>query len=45
VPVARAGKMSEEELEDKMVIGTLHTTDATEFCDEYQKVLDIHEGK
>ena len=45
VPVARAGKMSEEELKDKLVIGTLHTTGATEFCDEYQKVIDAHEEK
>ena len=37
---AGAAKMSPEELKDKWVIGTLHEDDRTEFCDEYQKVVD-----
>ena len=40
VTTARAGKMSAEELKDKWVIGTLYEDDRTEFCDEYQKVVD-----
>ena len=45
VPISKARKMTDEELEDKLVIGTLHTTDATEFCDEYQKIVDAHQQK
>ncbi len=45
VPVGRSKKMTEEELKGKLIIGNLHTVDKTEFCDEYQKVVDAHKVK
>lgn len=42
VAKARAEKMTAEELKGKFVIGGLHRSDKTEFCDEYQKVVDAH---
>ena len=46
VMVGKAGKMSVEELKDKFVIGKLHEADKTEFCDEYQRVVDsLREGR
>jgi len=41
----KAKKMSPEELEGKYVIGALHEDDKTEFCDEYQKIVDAHKGE
>jgi 2-oxoglutarate ferredoxin oxidoreductase subunit beta len=43
VTVARAAKLSPEELKDKWVLGTLYEDDRTEFCDEYQKVVDAQQ--
>jgi len=46
VTTAKAKNLSPEEMEGKYVIGTLYEDDKTEFCDEYQKVVDAHmEGK
>ncbi len=45
VMLGKAKKMTEEELQDKFVIGVLHRADKTEFCDEYQKVVDAHQGE
>ncbi len=45
IPVAKASKMSAQELEGKTVIGKLHEADKTEFCDEYQMLVDRQEGK
>ncbi len=45
VMLGKAKKMAEDELEDKIVIGVLHRADKTEFCDEYQKVVDAHRGE
>ena len=43
---AKAKKMSDEELKEKIVIGVLHEdTESTEFCDEYQKLIDAHREK
>ena len=44
VPLARARKMSAEEMEGKYPIGVLHKEDKTEFCDVYQKVVDELKG-
>ncbi len=45
VPVARAKDMSAEDLRGKYVIGALHEDNVkTEFCDEYQKVVDAQRG-
>ena len=45
VTTAKAKTMSEEELKGKIVIGTLHEdTVKTEFCDEYQKLIDARQG-
>ena len=42
----KAKGMSAEDLEGKIVIGTLYEdNDKTEFCDEYQKVVDAHMGE
>ncbi|MBP8130492.1 MAG: 2-oxoacid:ferredoxin oxidoreductase subunit beta [Candidatus Hydrogenedentes bacterium] len=41
VPVARAAKLSAEELKDKIVTGVLHRDlEKTELCDEYQQLVD-----
>jgi len=45
VTVAKAKNLSEEELEGKFLIGKLHVQDKTEFCDEYQNVVDRLKGK
>jgi len=45
VSVGKAKNMTPEELEGKQVIGTLHTSEKTEFCDEYQKIVDAHRKK
>ncbi len=45
VSLGKAKNMSEEELKDKIVIGTLYEDDKTEFCDEYQKIVDAHLGE
>jgi 2-oxoglutarate ferredoxin oxidoreductase subunit beta len=46
ITTARAKNMTAEELEGKYVIGTLHEDNVkTEFCDEYQKVVDTHQEK
>ena len=45
VPAARAKKMEPEELEGKLVTGILQDIEKTEFCDEYQKVVDAHQGE
>ena len=44
VPAARAKNMTPEELEGKLVTGVLQNIEKTEFCDEYQKVVDAHRG-
>jgi len=45
VPVTRAKNMTSEELQGKYVIGTLHEDNVkTEFCYEYQKVVDAQRG-
>jgi len=44
VPAARAKNMTPEELEGKLVTGVLLDIEKTEFCDEYQKVVDAHRG-
>jgi 2-oxoglutarate ferredoxin oxidoreductase subunit beta len=45
VPFAKAKKMSAEDLKDKWVTGVLYEDDKTEFCDEYQAVVDAHLGE
>ncbi len=46
VMLGKAGKMSQDELRDKIVVGVLHRDrDSTEFCDEYQKVVETHLGE
>jgi len=44
VMLGKAKKMTEQELEGKIVIGTIHRADKTEFCDEYQRVVDSLKG-
>jgi 2-oxoglutarate ferredoxin oxidoreductase subunit beta len=42
VNLAKAKNMSKDDLKGKFVLGTLHEdNEKTEFCDEYQKVVDI----
>ncbi len=46
ITVAQAKKKTEEELKGKIVVGTLHETDASEFCDVYDSVMEsAHGGK
>ncbi|HWR82770.1 MAG TPA: 2-oxoacid:ferredoxin oxidoreductase subunit beta [Candidatus Deferrimicrobium sp.] len=40
IMTGKAKSMTEEQLKDKFVIGLLHQADKTEFCEEYQKVID-----
>ncbi len=39
VPMEEAGKMSEEELEGKIVTGIFVDKNKSEFCDEYEKLV------
>ena len=45
VMTGKAAKMTGDELKGKWVIGELHHHDATEFCDEYQRLADSQMGK
>ncbi len=45
VTTAKAKNMSAEELAGKHIIGTLHKSDKTEFCDEYQNLIDACQKK
>ena len=45
VTTAKAKRLSPEEMEGKSVIGTLHEDNRSEFCDEYQKLVDAHMGE
>jgi 2-oxoglutarate ferredoxin oxidoreductase subunit beta len=40
VPVGRAAKMTPEELDEKIVTGKLYKTDASEYTEEYKKLID-----
>ena len=44
VSVGKAKKMTPEELEDKFVLGRIHHVEKTEFCDEYQRLVDSVRG-
>jgi 2-oxoglutarate/2-oxoacid ferredoxin oxidoreductase subunit beta len=44
VPTAKANKMTPDELKGKIVVGKVHETDATEFCDVYQGMVDRLKG-
>jgi 2-oxoglutarate ferredoxin oxidoreductase subunit beta len=44
VPIAKASKMTSDELKGKIVVGKVHETDATEFCDVYQGMVDRLKG-
>ncbi len=43
VMLGAAKKMTKEELEGKYVIGVLHQEEKSEFCDEYQKIIDAQQ--
>jgi 2-oxoglutarate ferredoxin oxidoreductase subunit beta len=45
VSVKAAENMSPEKLEGKFLTGLIHEHDATEFCEEYQKLVDRLGGK
>lgn len=45
VNLGKANKMTEEELEGKFVLGNLVQKEMTEFCDEYQAVVDRMKDK
>lgn len=45
VTTGKAKGMSSEELKGKFVIGKLWETEKTEFCDEYQRIIDMQKGK
>ncbi len=44
VPVIKAKKMTEEEMQGKFAIGVLHQEEKSEFCDVYQSVVDRVKG-
>ena len=44
VPVAKAKKMTEEELKGKIVVGVLYDEDKTEFCEVYSNLLQRVKG-
>jgi 2-oxoglutarate ferredoxin oxidoreductase subunit beta len=46
VPIAKAKKMTEEEMTGKFAIGVLHKVEKTEFCDVYENVMaNVKGGK
>lgn len=45
VPVTKAGKMSEEELEGKIVTGVLIDRELPEYCEEYDKLIERVQAK
>jgi len=45
MPIEAARKLPPEKLKDKFITGLIHETDATEFCDEYQALVDRLAGK
>jgi 2-oxoglutarate ferredoxin oxidoreductase subunit beta len=44
VPVATAEKMSEEQLQGKMLTGIFHQAERPEYCDEYAKIIKLAQG-
>jgi 2-oxoglutarate ferredoxin oxidoreductase subunit beta len=44
ISVGKAKKMTPEELEGKFVLGRIHHIEKTEFCDEYQQLIDSVRG-
>lgn len=44
VPLSRANEMSPEDLKGKYVTGVLHEVEKTEFCDEYQRMVESLKG-
>jgi len=40
MPIQAAKKLPPEKLADKFVTGLIHETDASEFTEEYQKLID-----
>jgi len=45
INVRAAGNMDAEKLKDKFLTGVIHESDTTEFCDEYQMLVDRLAGK
>ncbi len=45
MPIQAAKKLPPEKLQDKFITGLIHETDASEFTDEYQKLIDRLAGK
>ena len=45
MPIQAASKVPPEKLKGKFITGLIHETDATEFCDEYQALVDRLSGK
>lgn len=45
VSIKSAADMTEEQLKGKFLTGVIHETNATEFCDEYQALVDRLAGK
>jgi 2-oxoglutarate ferredoxin oxidoreductase subunit beta len=45
IMLGAAKKMTKEELEGKLVIGVVHQEEKTEFCDEYQKIIDAQQKR
>ena len=45
VMLGAAKKMTKEEVEGKYVIGVLHQEEKSEFCDEYQKIIDAQQKR
>ena len=46
ITTAKAKKMNADELQGKIVIGKLHEDLVkTEYCDEYQKIVESHKGR
>ena len=44
ISVGKAKKMTPEELEDKFVLGRIHHVEKSEFCDEYQQLINSVRG-
>ena len=45
MPIQAVAKIPPEKMKGKFITGLIHETDATEFCDEYQALVDRLAGK
>ena len=45
ISVAQAAKMTQEQMQGKLVRGVLHKAERPEYCEEYEKLMEKAQGK